>query len=405
MSLRAAAPVDPAALDLVLQPHERALTLPPEAYASQDVFDWEIEILFEGSWMCVGRVRDLALASAGDQVGVQAGRQSFVLVRGDDGQLRSFHNICRHRGHELLAVGESRHQRGIRCPYHAWVYGLEGDCRAAPRFDMPEFDKGAFGLVEARVAEWDGWLFVNARGDAPAFEEQVGNLALVVDDYSPATLRLGARHEYELAANWKIAIENYLECYHCSEIHPELCKVTPPESDISYSELPSGSWIGGPMELRDHADTMSLTGESRGTVIPSLPEDMRRIVGYAALFPNLLISPHPDYVMTHRLVPLAPGRTWIECAWYFPEEAFEKPGFTPDYASEFWDITNREDWIACESVQRNVTSPGYRQGPFSHWEVDVFRAQAMIARSYLAGRLVGPDHDLVSHSGDSPAKR
>jgi Rieske 2Fe-2S family protein len=383
---------------------DQALTLPAAAYASQQVFEWEVETLFEGSWMCVGRTADLALASAGDQVAVQAGRQSFVLVRGDDGTLRAFHNICRHRGHELLSVGESRHQRGIKCAYHAWVYGLEGDCRATPRFDMDGLDKGAFGLVEARLEEWHGWLFLNASGSAPSFDEHIGNLDLVVDGYSPAALRLGARHEYELAANWKIAIENYLECYHCSEIHPELCKVTPPESDISYSERSTGNWVGGPMELRDHAETMSLSGESKGVAIPTLPEERRRIVGYAALLPNLLISPHPDYVMTHRLVPLAADRTWIECSWYFPAEAFERPGFSADYAAEFWDITNREDWAACESVQRNVTSPGYRQGPFSHWEIDVFRVQAMFARSYLQGRLAGPEHELVAGRGGLPAK-
>jgi Rieske 2Fe-2S family protein len=103
--------------------------------------------------------------------------------------------------------------------------------------------------------------------------------------------------------------------------------------------------------------------------------------------------------MTHRLVPLGPDRTWIECAWYFPEEAFALPGFSPDYAVEFWDITNREDWGACESVQRNVTSPGYRPGPFSYWEVDVFRSQAMIARAYLEGHLSPPEHRFVDGVG------
>ena len=396
MAERTAAPLDLDAVELVLRPFERALTLPGDAYGSQAVHDWEVAHFFEGSWACIGRTGDLVLAEAGDQVAVQVGRQSFLLVRGDDGVLRGFHNICRHRGHELLAVGETRHQRGIRCPYHAWVYGLTGDCRATPRFDTPNFDKSGFPLVEARLAEWHGWLFLNASGDAGPFEEQIGNLEVVVDGYAPESLRLGARHEYELQANWKIVVENYTECYHCDEIHPELCRVTPPESDIVYPEPSDGVWVGGPMELREHAATMSLTGESFGVPIPSLPEDKRRIVGYAAVFPNLLISPHPDYVMTHRLVPLGPDRTWIECAWYFPEEAFAKDGFSPAYAEEFWDITNREDWGACESVQRNVTSPGYRQGPFSYWETDVFRTQAMVARGYLEGRLHPPQHELVA---------
>ena len=399
MPARAAAPLDLAAVELVLRPFERALTLPGDAYASEDVFAWEVENFFEGAWMCIGREQDLQVGHRGDQVAVQVGSQSFVLVRADDGVLHAYHNICRHRGHELLAIGEHRNQRGIRCPYHAWVYGLTGECRAAPRFDVESFDKGAFPLVEARVEEWHGWLFLNATGDAGSFEEHLGNLDTAVADHAPASLRLGARHEYELQANWKIVVENYLECYHCSQIHPALCKVTPPDSDITYGERSEGMWIGGPMVLRDHAQTMSLTGESLGVTIPGLPDDKRRTVGYAAVFPNLLISPHPDYVMTHRLVPLATGRTWVECAWYFPAEAFEEPGFTPAYAAEFWDITNAEDWLACESVQRNVGSPGYRPGPFSYWEVDVFRAQAMVARGYLEGRLAPPAHELISGPG------
>ena len=303
---RTTAPLDLASVERVLQPYDRARTLPADAYASPEVFAWEQRHLFEGSWMCIGRTADLDLGAPGSQAAVAVGDHSFLLVRGDDRRLRAFHNVCRHRGHELLAVGERRSQRGIRCPYHAWVYGLEGDLRATPRFNMDSLDKGEFPLVDARVEEWHGWLFCNASGDAPELATHLGNLEIVVDGYRPEDLVLGASHAYELAANWKIAIENYCECYHCSEIHPELCKVTPPDSDVSYPERSTGVWIGGPMELLDHAVTMSLTGASDGTMIPGLPEDKRRVVGYSVVYPNLLISPHPDYVMTHRLVPLAP---------------------------------------------------------------------------------------------------
>jgi phenylpropionate dioxygenase-like ring-hydroxylating dioxygenase large terminal subunit len=381
-----AAPIDPEVLELVLRPFEQARTLPGAAYGSTAVFEWERRHFFEGSWVCVGRTDDLS--QAGDQKALAIGERSVLLVRGDDGELRGFHNVCRHRGHELLAVGETRNARGVKCPYHAWVYGLEGDLRAAPRFDLPHFDKTGFPLVPARVAEWHGWVFVNASGDAPSFEEHIGNLGMAVEDYRPERLRVGASHEYVVRANWKIVIENYLECYHCSSIHPELCEVTPPDSDHEYPEASNGVWVGGPMVLRDHAVTMSLTGQSSGVPIPSVPERKLREVGYAALLPNLLISPHPDYLMTHRLVPLSERETWVECAWLFPPEAFEHPGFTPDYAREFWDITNREDWGACESVQRNVTSPGYRQGPISSWEIDVWREMAVLARGYLEGRLL-----------------
>jgi len=395
---RTAAPLDLAAVEKVLQPYDEALTLPGDAYGSPEVFAWELEHFFEGGWACVGRAADLAISAPGDQVAIQVGRQSFLLVRGDDDRIRAFHNICRHRGHELLEVGEQRNQRGIRCPYHAWVYGLEGDLRATPRFNL-DVPREAYPLVQARLELWHGWLFLNASGDAQPFEEWIGNAGIAVEPYTPERLVLGARHEYELEANWKIVVENYNECYHCTEIHPALCKVTPPDSDLAYAERATGVWCGGPMELLDHATTMSLTGESRGVTIPGLPEDLIRRVGYVTLFPNMLISPHPDYLMTHRLVPTSEGRTWIECAWYFPPEAFEHHGFTPDYASEFWDLTNNEDWGACESVQRNVTSPGYRPGPFSYWESAVFTFQSVVARAYLEGRLRPPEHHFIDGVG------
>lgn len=398
MARRIAAPLDLAAAERVLQPYDRALTLPGDAYGSPEVFDWEVEHFFEGGWTCVGREGDLEIAAPGDQAAIQVGRQSFAVVMGDDREIRAFHNVCRHRGHELLAVGEHRNQRGIRCPYHAWVYGLEGDLRATPRFDL-EVPREEYPLVAVPLVRWHGWLFLNASADAQPFDEWIGNAGIAVDDYTPEHLVLGARHEYELQANWKIVVDNYNECYHCSEIHPELCRVTPPDSDLAYPERSTGVWAGGPMDLLDHAVTMSLTGESLGVTIPGLPAGLERRVGYLTLFPNLLVSPHPDYLMTHRLVPLAADRTWIECAWYFPPEAFDHPGFSPDYASEFWDITNREDWVACESVQRNVTSPGYRPGPFSYWESAVFTGQSMVARGYLEGRLTPPDHALIDNVG------
>ena len=174
---------------------------------------------------------------------------------------------------------------------------------------------------------------------------------------------LGARHEYEVAANWKVIVENYLECYHCAPIHPELCEVTPPESGTGYPAAPVGSWVGGPLALRDGVQTMSLDGRSLGVPIPGLPATRTREVGYAALLPTLLVSPHPDYLMTHRLEPLAAGRTRVECAWFFPPEAWDRAGFDPAYAADFWDLVNRQDWAACESVQRNASSPGWRQGP------------------------------------------
>ena len=359
-----------------------ARTLPAEAYTSQAVFDWEVEHYFEGGWVCIGRTDELA--NAGDQKAFRVGKEGILVVRDMDANLGGFYNTCRHRGHELLAPGSSRNLRAIKCPYHAWVYQLDGSLGAAPRFgDLDGFDKRDYPLVAARIHEWQGWIFVNPDGSAPAFSEYVGNLDALIGPWESERLYVAATHEYVIDANWKTITENYHECYHCPSIHPELCVVTPPDSGENYPH--DGLWVGGSMMLKDFAETMSLTGESGGVRIRGLDDKQAREVYYFGLFPNLLLSLHPDYVMTHRFEPLGPGQSKVECQWLFPPEAKERPGFSPDYASEFWDITNKEDWLACESVYRGLQSGGFRQGPYAWSEDEVHIFMAMVAQGYLDG--------------------
>jgi glycine betaine catabolism A len=206
----------------------------------------------------------------------------------------------------------------------------------------------------------------------------------MVGNYGCEELVVAARHDYQIAANWKILAENYHECYHCSSIHPELCEVSPPTSGGDNLE-PEGAWIGGPMDLYEGVETMSLDGKSHAPNLPRLTEGQDRTIYYFQLFPNLLISLHPDYVMTHRLRPLAPDRTAVECEWLFTREAVELEGFDPSYASDFWDITNIQDWHACEAVQRGVSSRGYRRGPLSPREDAVYQLITMVANGYLEG--------------------
>jgi phenylpropionate dioxygenase-like ring-hydroxylating dioxygenase large terminal subunit len=238
---------------------------------------------------------------------------------------------------------------------------------------MPEsFNGKQYGLVELPAIDWHGWLFVNASATARPFAEHLGTLAEHVAPYQPQRLVGKARHAYEVAANWKLIVENYHECYHCPQVHPQLCAVSPPNSGENWHE--AGAWVGGTMELREDAVTMSLDGRSGGVLLAGVDP---RIVVYVGVFPNLLISAHPDYVLTHRLEPLAPDRTRIECEWLFDGSVTD-----PSYAVEFWDLTNRQDWAACESVQRGVSSPHYRPGPLAPSESAVYDWVAMIARAY-----------------------
>ena len=381
-------PISPELLRPVLAPTLGASrTLPAEAYTSPAVFDWEVEHFFEAGWVCVGRSTELA--SAGDQRAVRIGGEGILLVRDTAGALRGFYNTCRHRGHELLEPGTSRNLRAIKCPYHAWVYSLEGTLSGAPRFgDVPGFDKENYPLIAARVEEWHGWVFANPSGTGPTLAETVGNLDELVSPWEPERLFVGAQHDYVIRANWKTITENYHECYHCPSIHPALCQVTPVDSGENFAH--DGMWVGGTMRLMDFAETMSLDGTSRGVRIRGLDDEQARQVVYVGLFPTLLISLHPDYVMVHRFEPIASGETKVECQWLFPPEAREIEGFSPDYASEFWDITNNEDWRACESVARGLGSGGSRQGPFAWSEDEVHAFMAMVGQGYLDGHASRP---------------
>jgi Rieske 2Fe-2S family protein len=382
------APIDPVVLESVLAPDLGASrTLPAGAYTSHEVYVWEAERFFAGGWSCLGRADDLG--RPGDQSAYRVGRDGVLAVRGKDGTLRAFHNTCRHRGHEVLEPGGRRTLHAIKCPYHAWVYGLDGRLNGAPQFgDVTGFDKAEYPLIPVRIEEWHGWLFANPSGEADPFDTYVGNLDGLVDPWEVGRMFVGASHTYVIEANWKTITENYHECYHCPSIHPELCVVTPPDSGENFAH--EGLWVGGSMTLKDFAETMSLTGESQGVRIRGLSDRRAREVYYFGLFPNLLISLHPDYVLTHRLEPLAPGRTRVECQWLFPPEALDRPDFSPEYAREFWDVTNRQDWLACESVYRGLQDSGFRQGPFARSEDEVHSFMTMVARGYLDGRATPP---------------
>jgi Rieske 2Fe-2S family protein len=371
-----AAPIAPHELASALRPFGQATMLPAIAYTSDELLAWERRNLFAGSWVCLGRDDELRQDCDGrpiTQRSIVVGDVPVLLTFPSDGGVRLLANTCRHRGHEILPTGSAHTRKGLLCPYHAWYYTLDGSLAKASGFDrLAGFDSRDFGLAQLPATVWHGWVFVNATGDGPPLADHVGDLDSLVAPYHPGTLVRRARLEYEVAANWKVIVENYHECYHCPLIHPELCKISPPTSGANY-DLP-GAWVGGSMHLRDGAVTMSLSGTSDGVPIDGVDP---RVVLYLGLFPNLLTSLHPDYVMTHRVIPLAPALTTVECTWYFVDDNAD-----PSYAVDFWDLTNRQDWAACESVQRGLASPHFKPGPFAPNEDAVHQWVTMVARAY-----------------------
>lgn len=375
------APLDQAALQECLRPFGESRMLPRSAYVDPAVLAWERKHVFDGGWACLGRCD--AVRAPSTQMAVKVGDSGVLLTRDAAGTLHAFDNICRHRGHELLACGSTSNKPNVMCPYHAWTYGLDGSLRAARGIrEIRNADKDQLGLIPIAVAEWGGFVFVNLSGAAQSFASFLGDLGEATANWGLERLVVGASHDYELHANWKVAIENYHECYHCRMIHPALCTASPPDSGCNYRNA-TGAYTGGWMDLADGGETMSFDGRSHGVVIPGLNAEQRRQVHYITLFPGLLISLHPDYVMTHRLDPVSPELTKVECQWLFPPEARALPGFSPAYAVDFWDKTNREDWSAVESVQRGLASERFVPGILTEDEDSVYAFVSLVAKVYL----------------------
>ena len=322
-----------------------AMTLPGRFYTSPELFQQEQESIFFRQWICVGR--EERIPQPGDYFVRTIGTESVIIVRGRDGTVRAFHNVCRHRGAQLCEAGEGHFKNAIRCPYHAWAYGLDGRLLAAPSMEeVMGFAADDYPLHPVSLARWEGFLFISLAAEPEPFAVAYTPLLDKFRPYNLPLLRMARRIDYDVRANWKLMFENYSECFHCAPVHPALVKLSPAESGAN--DLVSGAFLGGYMEVKPDSGSMTLSGNSCSLPVGDLcAEDYHRVY-YYSLLPNMLLSLHPDYVMVHTLWPEAPDRTRIECEWLFHPEAATHPGFHPDDGVEFWDKTNREDWHICE---------------------------------------------------------
>ncbi|HEX2467532.1 MAG TPA: aromatic ring-hydroxylating dioxygenase subunit alpha [Solirubrobacterales bacterium] len=374
-------PLDPAEVEATLQPLERASMLPPAAFTDLAVLAWELESLFAGGWVCAAHTA--SVAEPGAYVMREIGDQSFFVIGGEHGRPCAFHNVCRHRGSRLVEDAEGALKRMIRCPYHGWAYAFDGSLRAAPKTDgIENFDPACYGLVPLRTEVVGGLVMVDLGGAAPDVDEHVGDLVERLDLYRVADLVRGASRDYEVEANWKAIAENYSECLHCPGVHPELNALSDYASGEAFTG--AGAWCGGSMTLNEGAETMGRDG-GRGVRPPiaGLAPDELGSVYYFVLFPNALVSLHPDYVMLHTLWPRDPGRTDVTCEWFFEPGTIAREDFDPSDAVDFWDQVNREDWHVCELAQKGMRSRGYTAGRYTTQEGDVHAFDTMVGERYL----------------------
>jgi glycine betaine catabolism A len=369
-------------LERTREPLERATMLPGAAFTDSRVLDWELDSLFRGGWICVGHVHQVR--ERGDYIMVEVGRESAFVVADDEGAPHAFLNTCRHRGARIIEEPEGRVPR-LQCPYHAWSYRFDGSLRNAPHTDgIEDFDPGCYGLRAVRTAVVEGLVLLDLSGDAPPAEEHIGDLAPLLARYRLGELRRAQRIVYEVDANWKAIGENYSECLHCPGVHPELNQLSHYLSGEPYTG--AGAWCGGSMVLRDGAPTMAKSDpRTRHTRPPieGLNEEDQRSVLYFLLFPNTLVSLHPDYVMLHTLWPRATDRTQVICDWLFEPATIAAEGFDPSDAVGFWDQVNREDWRVCTLAQQGMQSRGFQPGRYTTQEEDVHAFDVMVAERYV----------------------
>ena len=351
-------------LEKAMEPYAaRAKSLPQKYFVSPDIFTKEQAEIFSKEWLLVGHQSQIP--DAGDYIVQRVNHESLFVIRDRGAKIHGFFNVCRHRGSRLIE-DNCGNRAAIQCPYHAWIYGLDGRLIGAPHMDeVPGFEKADYPLHEVNLGIWEGFIFVNLR-DASAergdysLEHWFAPLSGKFSHWNMSILQPAKRIEYDVRANWKLMFENYSECYHCPGVHPQLQKVSP--YDSAKNDLREGPFLGGFMKINP-GKSLTMSGNACAAFVGKI-ENLQQVF-YYSIFPNMLLSLHPEYVMVHQLWPQSPERTLIVCDWFFHPEAFKRSNFNPEDAVEIWDMVNRQDWHVCELSQQGISSRAYDPGPYS----------------------------------------
>ncbi len=330
---------------------DRGYTLPASWYTDPSFTDREKDRIYRHSWQYVGLAE--SLPNHGDFLTSILGDVPVVIVRAADGALRGYVNVCRHRG-STLVLEDRGCKKSIQCHYHAWTYGLDGLLKAAPGSKLePDFDPGEFSLVPVQVDTWGPFIFVNPDPDAAPLSETLGELPRMVAEtgLDLDRIRLRRRDTYDMAANWKVVVDNYLECYHCPVAHPgfsdliDLDQYTIREYDLFSTQT-------GPLtDKARQGDRNGLYAVGSGVESGF----------YVFLWPNFMLNiyPGPGNVSLNLILPRSTGETRAIYEYCFVDEVAEQE---VDEFIAFIDQVQREDIVLCESVQRGLSSGYFEQG-------------------------------------------
>ncbi len=353
--------------------------LSPRYYLARDVLDRELETIFSRSWQYAGHVRDLP--EPGNYLTATAGDQPVLVLRGDDGEIRAFRNVCRHRGSQLL-TGSGRCRKAIRCRYHGWTYdATEGRLLGVPEHrGYAELDKSRLGLMRARVETLAGLLFVNLDPDAPALASQTGELGERLARYRLAELkRFSDFGETSQPANWKLVAENYLEGYHVPIAHPGLMRLYDYRR-YRFELHDAWAWFEAPLRDTPSGNRLERLYQRVVRPMPGLEPEDRNVWRYAFIYPNTTIDLHPDQVTVWQLVPAGLDRTKDVWGCFGPERRGPLTRLAQRLNTHVNSGVLDEDIDLVAAVQRGIRTHGYEPGPLAAkegavgWFADRIRA-------------------------------
>ncbi len=345
--------------------------LSAEAYFDPRHYEREMQRIWYRNWIYVGRSSDVAAPRAFRTFDI--GDQKLLLVRDDGGVLRGFHNTCRHRGAQLCREDQGVLRSGaVICPYHAWVYNLQGELLRTSSKRLAEgFDVVDFPLYKIRTLEWNGFMFVALTDDPPSFDGVFDLPLNRLDAWPLKDLVVGHVLLKTIQSNWKIFWENYNECLHCPGVHPKLSNLVPIYGRGLLEERDDPEWPSHSADLdpkykgglREGATTWTTDGLAAGVEFAGLSDEDRKAGHvYMTGLPSMFIVGHVDYVRVVRLRPLGPEQTELRVEYLFSAQTLASPDFDMRKVVDFTNLVMTEDAEVCELNQRGLHAAPHARG-------------------------------------------
>jgi phenylpropionate dioxygenase-like ring-hydroxylating dioxygenase large terminal subunit len=354
--------------DSSMQDFLSADTLPRQCYTSPEFHEFEVEAIFRKEWVCLGHVGQIP--KPGDYFTISIANDPLIVLRDESGEVQVLSAVCRHRG-MVMAEGTGHCDRRIVCPYHAWSYDLRGALMGAPDMNRTHgFDRRQIRLPSLRAEVWKGFIFANYDQNAEPLAAQLADVEPIIDHYRVETLQFMHPSSYTFEANWKILIENGIECYHCSLLHRGYHDCAPSQNQLP-EPLPEHESVIVTQVRTTHRDAAFTPPHFRALFppLPHLTEDERHRMTWVAILPNVLLSMQSDNVHYFLVTPTGPEQVTAAVGWLYPPSTVAMATFEElfQHQVEIHRPIIEQDQLACSGVQKGLHSSLATRGRFA-WE-------------------------------------